>query len=124
MPEEGLLKSTLYLFDSLKRGSIKDFLDEVSYPFNLDGLELRNEEALREALEGRFAAADLSGLRFYGVQTLPAATALERYGPAPKRLAAVDLSEAWVSVANFGGHGYVAVFVKKGRRWRAVAYSD
>ncbi len=89
-------------------------------PTGLDGDGPTVDELLTELFQGK----DFSRLPLYGMKTLPADAMVQQYGPPPARLGKLDLKDAWVAIADLGGHGYVAVFKKKYGRWVAVAYTD
>lgn len=94
------------------------------YPFDLDGEKIGSKSQLVGRLTTLFQGKDFSSLPNFGVKTLPAAQMVKTYGPPPARLGKLDLTGAWVGIADLGGHGYVAVFKKKYGRWVAIAYTD
>ena len=96
----------------------------AGFPFDLDGETLRSKSSLVSRLTELFQGKDFSRLPLYGMKTLPADAMVQQYGPPPARLGKLDLKDAWVAIADLGGHGYVAVFKKKYGRWVAVAYTD
>lgn len=122
--DEALRTIALLFFTALREQVPEAIGAFAHYPFNLDGEILSSRAALVDRLRQAFASRDLSPLTWYGMKTYSAAHMVEEWGAPPARLAALDLTDAWVAIANLGGHGYVAIFKKRGDTWVAIGYTD
>ncbi len=123
-PDEAFRATALLFFQALIAGVPEAVAEVSAFPFNLDGLIVDTRSELTRRLREAFRQTDLSRSSFYGVRAFPAEKIIEKYGPPPERMGDIDLDDAWIVVANLGGHGYAAVFREEGGVWRAVAYSE
>lgn len=122
--DESLRSTALLFFQAIIAGVPEAMVELADYPFNLDGVVIERRPELTRRLREALRSADLSRVPFYGMRAYPAARMIEEFGPPPRRLEDLDLEDAWVAVANLGGHAHVAVFQNRNGSWRVVAYTE
>ena len=124
-PIDTALRSTALLFFQALIAGVPEAIAELAdYPFNLDGKTVEDRADLANKLQVAFRSSDLSRLPFFGMRVFPAERMIERHGPPPRRLEGLDLADAWVAIANLGGHAYIGIFQKRDGAWRVIAYTE
>ncbi len=93
-------------------------------PFSFDGTSAKSVAEVREHWASLLDRHPLTGVRLYGIEVLPFAGMVQRYGPPPARLANLPLRQAMVGIANLGGHATLVLWRKRARGWQAFAVSD
>lgn len=114
-------------FERLLAVDIKGVVELAAFPFFLDGKWLPTPDDLRQELQRHLQPKRMDLVELRGLELLAPSDMERKYGPPPRRLAAIPwrTGKSMVGIANLSGHSAVAVLRYTGKNgWKVAAYSD
>ncbi|MHB1844425.1 MAG: hypothetical protein ACYCWW_06260 [Deltaproteobacteria bacterium] len=93
-------------------------------PFSFDGSLAKTPLEVREKWAAVLDRHPVEALHLYGVEILPYAAAVAKYGKPPARLSGLSWAGTSIAVANLGGRATIVVWKRHGSGWAPIAISD